>query len=288
MKQLLLSAALSTAALASFGQADSTPTASKVDTIRIGNMVIIKKQDANGTTYESKSATGRSQSGPRKPRRVATSWLNLDLGFANFQDKTDYASAAARAYARPQAGGPVFTSSDFNLRPAKSVNVNLWIFRQRLGLTKDRVLRLTYGLMLEMNNYRFDTDLRTTYVKGSDPHVTRSADKFRKNKLALDYVTLPLMLGIDTRPGRSGGLTLSGGVSVGYLYSSRNKQIGPHGKQKIRGNFDIEPWKLSYVAEVGLGPVMLYGSYAPNSLYKAGLDHMPYNVGLRFGDWNKW
>ena len=287
MKTMLLAAACTTAALASYGQSDSTHNEA-TDTIRIGNMTIIKKKNGSTTTGETNSGnTVRWTTEKKKAKRVATSWMNFDFGFSNFTDNTNYGSAAAQAYARPAAGAPAFGSGDFNLRNAKSVNVNLWIIRQRAGITKNRVLHVSYGLMLEMNNYRFDTDLKTTYAKGNDPHVFRDNKTFKKNKLALDYVTLPLMLGIDTKP-NGGGFSLSAGVSVGYLYSSRNKQISTEdGKQKIKGNFDIEPWKFQYIGEVGLGPIMLYGSYAPKSMYKTGLDHAPYNIGLRFGDWDK-
>lgn len=288
MKTMLLAAACTTAALASYGQSDSTRTET-ADTIRVGNMTIIKKKDGSTNTVETNGGnTVRWSSGKKKPKRVSTNWMTLDLGFSNFTDNTNYGSAAAQAYARPAAGAPAFSGSDFNLRNGKSVNVNLWIVRQRAGITKNRVLNVSYGLMLELNNYRFDTDLKTTYVKGSDPHVFRDNKTFEKNKLALDYVTVPLMIGFDTRPGR-GGFTLAAGVSMGYLYNSRNKQVSAErGKLKNRGNFDIEVWKFQYIGEIGFGPVKLYGSYAPYTVYERGLVHKPYNVGIRLGDWENW
>jgi len=288
MKQMLLLAASFTAAMASYGQTDSTQTQGN-DTINIGSMVIIKKKDANGTTYQSKSGNTKWYSGKHKPKRLETSWFTFDFGFNNLVDETDYTSAAAMDYARAiRPGEAPFTSSDFNLRNGKSINTNIWIFRQKWGMTQDRVLKLTYGLMLELNNYRFDTELKTTYKKGSDPYVFRDKFPFRQNKMALDYVTIPLMIGFDTKPGR-GGFTMSAGVSIGYLYSSRNKQISNEkGKQKIKGNFDIEPWKFQYIGEIGVGPMMLYASYAPQTFYKTGLEHMPYNFGIRLGDWDNW
>lgn len=287
MKTMLLVAACTTAALASYGQSDSTRTET-ADTIRVGNMTIIKKKDGSTAKVDSNGTTTvRWSTGKKKPKRVTTNWMTFDFGFSNFTDNTNYGSAAARAYARPAVGAPAFSGSDFNLRNGKSVNVNLWIVRQRAGITKNRVLNVSYGLMLELNNYRFDTDLKTSYVKGSDPHVFRDSKTFEKNKLALDYVTVPVMIGIDTKP-NGGGFSLSAGVSAGYLYSSRNKQVSNEaGKQKIKGNFDLQPWKFQYVGEIGLGPIVLYGSYAPKSMYKSGLDHAPYNIGLRFGDWDQ-
>ena len=57
------------------------------------------------------------------------------------------------------------------------------------------------------------------------------------------------------------------------------------GKQKNKGDYDLEQFKLSYVAELGLGPVRLYGSYSPKSFYGSGLDMRPYTIGVRFSNW---
>jgi hypothetical protein len=288
MKKALLTAAIAMAALTVHAQTDTTQPMQD-DTIRIGDMIIIKRKDGTTTTVEGNSGSTRWYYGRRRPKRTETSWFTFDFGVNNYTDKTDYSTPEAQQYARAiRPGEAPFTSSDFNLRTGKSINTNLWFFRQKYGVTKNRVLKLTYGLMLEMNNYRYDTELRNTYRKGSDPHVFRDSVSFSKNKLALDYLTLPLMIGFDTRPGR-GGFTLSAGASIGYLYSSRNKQIsGERGKQKIKGNFDMEVWKFQYIAEVGFGPIMLYGTYAPQSMYERGLDIRPYSVGIRVTDWDNW
>jgi hypothetical protein len=284
MKKALFMAAFTTAALAGMAQSESTQ--STADTIRIGEMVIIKKKDGNNTTYESKKENKKWYDGKPKPKRTSTSWLNLDLGFNNFVDKTDYSTAEAQNFARAiRPGEKQFSSSDFNLRPGRSVNVNIWIFRGRYGVSKDRKLVLTYGLMMELNNYMYDRSLRTSYTSGTEPFVFRDSIAFTRNKLAADYIGVPLMIGYDARPGR-GGFSVSAGVSVGYMYSSRNRQrSSERGNVRNRGNFDMEPWKLQYVAEIGFGPVKLYGAYSATSMFQRGLDHRPYAVGVRFGDW---
>lgn len=287
MKHIVLLAACTTAALAGFGQSDSTQT-DKPDTIKIGSMTIIKKKDGSSTTTTESKGT-KWYTGKRKPKRVETSWLNFDFGFNNFVDETDYSSPEAQQFARAtRPGEPPFSESDFNLHYGKSINTNIWFFRQHFRFTNDRKMRLTYGLFLETNNYRFDPALRTSYQSGKDPFVWRDSINFRKNKLALDYLTVPLMVGFDTRPGRR-GFSIGAGVSMGYLYNSRNKQVSnERGKLKNRGNFDVEVWKFQYIGEIGTGPVKLYFSYAPSTVYERGLIHKPYNVGIRLGDWQTW
>ena len=75
---------------------------------------------------------------------------------------------------------------------------------------------------------------------------------------------------------------MSAGVSAGYLYSARQKIKIDGDKTKLHDDFNLEKWKLSYIAELTLGPVRLYGSMAMKNMWEKGLDQTPYNVGIRF------
>ena len=105
-----------------------------------------------------------------------------------------------------------------------------------------------------------------------------------KNKLAADYLTVPLMMNINFTPGQGRGFGISGGISAGYLYSARQKTKDGD-KHKLRDDFDLKKWKVSYIGELLLGPVKLYGSYATQSMWDKGLDQTPYTVGIRFSNW---
>lgn len=287
MKFLLTSAVLLMAAITTHAQTDTTQT-EKPDTIRVGGMIIINKKGTDSGTMESGDgdvSVTYSSSKSKTGKRLSTSWLNFDFGFANYIDETNYSSAAAQDYARAiRPGEAPYSESDLRLNTGKSVNFNLWIVKQRFGLTPNNKLNAKWGLMLETNNYRYETE--NSYAKSPQPYMFRDSVNFSKNKLAMDYITVPLMLGFSTRPYSEKGFTISAGVSMGYLYNSRSKQVSDErGKQKNKGNFDFEPWKFQYIGEVGLGVVKLYASYAPQSVYKRGLDVRPYNVGLRFGEW---
>jgi len=280
-------------AISGFAQADTTKTDTvrthKQDTIKVGNFVIIKKdKPANGDSQDSGHHYSfdiniGSSSTPHKHKTsiISTNWLIFDLGFCNFRDKTVYGSPEANSYL--QSGtGPHFTSSDLDLNNGKSSNVNIWLFMQKLDVYKN-VLNLKYGLGLEMYNYRYENNI--TYHK-NPAYIYRDTIIFSKNKLAADYVTIPFMININPFPHKRQGFSFSVGVSAGYLYNSRNKQISDErGKQKIKGDFDLEPWRLAYVAEMVLGPVRVYGSYSFNTMHQNGLRQYPYAIGLRLSNW---
>jgi len=273
-------------------QTDSTGVSNDADTIRIGNIIIIK----NGHKGDDNRATERNINiGKRRSNKlsnVSTNWMIFDIGLSNYSDDTNYGSTGSYLYNRPNA--IPLGENDFKLNAGKSINVNIWFFMQRLNLIKHNV-NLKYGLGLELNNYRYKTASNLSYLE-SNPYITnqitsaviiRDSIGFSKNKLAADYLTVPLMLNFVTNPGNQDrGLSLSVGVSAGYLYSQRNKQISSErGKDKNKGDYDLERFKLSYVAEVGLGPVKFFGSYSPTSFYKSGLNMKPYTVGFRFSNW---
>ncbi|MEO7768032.1 MAG: outer membrane beta-barrel protein [Ferruginibacter sp.] len=268
------------------------------DTIRIGNIIITKQGNKSNDDdkdrdrdkdFSTHVTWGKNHS---KPGNVSTNWGIVDLGFANYSDETNYALAGSYLYNR--AGTVALGKGDFKLNVGKSVNVNIWFFMQRLNLIKQHV-NLKYGLGLELNNYRYRSSANISYLEqnpyqagqSNSPLIIRDSIHFSKNKLAADYVTVPLMLNFSTSPGYTNkGLSLSAGISAGYLYSQRNKQVSSErGKQKNGGDYDLERFKLSYVAEIGLGPVRLYGSYSPKSFYSTGLNMKPYTVGVRLSNW---
>jgi hypothetical protein len=154
---------------------------------------------------------------------------------------------------------------------------------QRVSIIES-VLNLKYGLGIESNNYFFKTGI--TYVDDINVYTTRGGvNELSKNKLVANYLTVPVMLNINTNPMKGKrGFQFSAGVSGGYLSSARQKQKGAGGTDKTKSNFNLEQFKLSYVAELGLGPVKLYGSVASKPMHQYGLDQVPYTLGLRFSN----
>jgi hypothetical protein len=263
----------------------------KKDTIHVGGITIIKK--GKNKKEGAVEVTAGTDNDKKKKSKVSTNWWVLDLGFSNYDDKTNYANAGSYLVNRP--GYPNLDKNDFKLRAGKSINVNIWVFMQRVSLIKNYV-NLKYGFGLELNNYRYKSDINyneggpvpyTANLQTNAPFIFRDSISFSKNKLAADYATIPVMLNFVSNPRQhKKGISLGLGVSAGYLYSQRNKQkSAERGKLKNKGDYDLERFKFSYVAELGVGPVMFYGSYSPKSIYERSLDIRPYNVGFRFSYW---
>lgn len=276
MKRILLVCVAACLFSAGFAQTDTT--GKKYDTIRIGGMIIIRKPGTNEREIITGDKKVKIPSRKQKNEDITTNWWVFDIGYAGFNDKTNYSSTAAQAFA------PGSNEDWFDLRGGKSRNVNVWFFIQRLNMIK-HVVNLKYGLGLELNNYFFDDESirfqKNPTLITMDPNLKDA----KKNKLAADYLTVPLMLNFNFTPDRRNGFGFSGGVSAGYMYSARQKIKIDGDKDKVRNDFDLKRWKLSYIGEINLGPVKLYGSYAFETMWDKGLDQTPYNVGFRLSNW---
>jgi len=295
MKKILLTLVAVATTSAIFAQVDSTTT-NHPDTIKVGNYVIVKKGNSQpGDSAKTKKSVSISvgtddlldikvnnrNSSKKKNPNVSTSWWIFDLGFANFRDQTNYATAQAGSYFATTNRGQV-NQNGMNLINGKSSNVNIWFFMQKMNVIKHK-LNLKYGLGVEMYNYRFEHS--TSFRKDPFNYIFNDSVSFSKNKLYAEYITVPFMVNFMPMPENKKSLSVSAGISAGYLIRSRNKQISAErGKQKINGNFDLAPFRIAVVGELGLGKVKLYGSLSVNSLYKenTGLQQYPYTLGIRF------
>ena len=245
-------------------QTDSTSNTQESDTVKVGNFIIIKKnKDGNSSNSNSvwkdwdRNFDIRIERRNRAKKNISTNWWIMDLGFTNFRDQTNYTAAQAGGYFRTlrPADGPVNENS-FKLNNGKSTNVNIWFFMQKVNVVK-HVVNLKYGLGLEMYNFRYDS--RLSYRKDPNPYVYNDSISFSKNKLYAGYLTVPFMININTSPNNRRGFSISAGMSAGYLISSRNKQkSSERGKQKSPGDFNLEPFRVAAIGEVGLGPIRLY------------------------------
>ncbi|MEO6681911.1 MAG: hypothetical protein ABIN48_03710 [Ginsengibacter sp.] len=294
MKKIILILTVLCISITSFAQQDTSRVAKDSimverdnDTIRIGGMIILK----NKTERDKRVVVTVGDKKKTKENNFisTSSWL-FDIGFSNWTDKTNYSSNSSLVN-RP--GSPDLAENDLKLKSGKSVNVNIWLFMQKMNLIEHYV-NLKYGLGVELNNYRFKSAI-SFHEGGLNPYnssqnipkafIFRDSISFSKNKLAADYVTVTLMINFNTNPKSSrNSLKISAGVSMGYLYSSRNKQVsGERGKKKNGGDYDLDKWKFSYVGELGLGSINFYGTYTPKSIFTNDLNFTPYNIGIRIG-----
>lgn len=246
----------------------------KADTSHFGPVSVITKKKGD-KTETTKVIIGASDSS--HPKNVSLDWFGFDLGLNNYIDRSNYGSAEVNDFV---PGSPEASSGMFSLRTGKSVNVNIWPILVKVNLINHYVGFKT-GIGIEMNNYRYAKNI--TYKNDiSKTYIFRDTINFKKNKLFTEYLTIPVLLTFESNPyhyGRS--FHFSGGPTFGYLVKSRTKQKSKaFGKVKNNDPFNLEKFRTGLRAELGYGPVTLYGAYSFTPIHQYGLEQYPFSVGL--------
>jgi len=237
-----------------------------------------------GITLEDGDSTKKKvdQGEKEKTGRVRLTFSMLDLGVNMLNDNTTYTDPTVVSYLKVPSAQR--NADLFDLKNGKSINVNIYPIMAKLPIvkTKKQRLYLATGLGMQIYNFRFDNPI--TYVKNPNAVVMDSI-AFKKNKLGVYFVNIPLMLTSKTKLHKSTWLVYGVGASAGYRISSWNKQVsGTRGKVKTHGNFDMSDYNTCLTAEFGVeGIIRFYGSYQLNSLYNNGIDQRPISVGIRIG-----
>ncbi|MBX6380174.1 MAG: outer membrane beta-barrel protein [Thermoflavifilum aggregans] len=268
---------------------DSIPTVEE-DTVIVGRWRIIHRESPEGHSY-----TDIYRIPKPAFQRVFTHWLGIDFGWNNFVDRSDYAGLSGvnpnvKAYDysaqglytfAPRPPSDPLTASEFSLVPEKSVNVNIWIFRQQRYLRNNKI-GMEYGLGLLMNNFRYRRNI--TYVnQGSHTMVIRDSISFRKNKLFTEYLTVPVFLCFHLSGRGDEGFQVKLGSNFGYLFKSRTKQVSDaRGKVKTNDNFNLSTFRVSPELALGWHSWSFYVTYSLTPLHQYGVKQYPYAFGIRF------
>jgi hypothetical protein len=175
-----------------------------------------------------------------------------------------------------------------SLNLIKSTNIQLNLFEENLKLSK--YAGFVTGLGIDWRNYRFDN---SNVVLQNNPNyfdgTLMNDNNYKKSKLLVTYLTVPLLLELQTnRFTNRNSFHIAGGISSGLRIGSHSKvkyenQNGSTEKDKDRSDFNLNPFKLDATALIGWGSINLYGNYALIDMFKTdrGPELRPFSVGLR-------
>ncbi len=250
-----------------------------------GNTINAQEKDEHNKTSISIGSDGISINSEKKiEKEFSIDFFILDLGLNSLQDKSDYTSTAAQTLL--QVPDEYQNANLFTLRSGKSWNVNLWpvVASWRMVSGDGQKIYIGTGVGLQMYNFRFNKPV--TYTNDVNPAVyLDSTHTITKNKLAVTYLSVPLMLTFKTKAAKKAWIVYGFGITGGYRLTSHMKQVSnENGKQKDHDKFNLSDFNSCATAEIGLdGYFRLYASYQLTALHDNGLDQHPLSIGLRFG-----
>jgi len=178
-------------------------------------------------------------------------------------------------------------ASFLELDYAKSIQFGLNLYEKDFHLVKNYI-NLVTGFGFDFNSYAFQNNISlngdTTYLSASND----STIDYKKNKLNVTYLKIPLMLEFNTSKNPNKNLHIGVGVDIAYRIGAVTKQKydanDKHYKIKQKDDFNLEPFKYSAVARVGFNDVTIFASYGLNRLFKKdkGPQVYPFTVGVTF------
>jgi len=243
----------------------------KIDTtrLRIGGLEIVIKDrgDGNGDVDVFSHKEIDDDHSPSNDR-IQTRYFMLDIG--------------SNTYLSDGKFNLPNELNNMELDYGKSVNINLHLFRQRIGLI-GKNLNFMYGLELTWNNYHFAEDI--TLIHDVDElTIVEENINFKKNAFSTTFLQVPVLLNIETNPNKlSRSFRLSAGVYGGVLLGARTKQKSSEkGKVKIKDDFNLNKFRYGAIGQIGFGCVNFYVDYALNDLFKEsqGPELTPISIGF--------
>lgn len=248
-------------------------------TISIGKAgITITANDSAGSVVVDEDAAEEDIS--TKPRLRSHIFM-MDLGINLLHDNSNYSDPAVKNYLNVPSNYQ--NKSLFDLRTSKSVNVNIypWLIRFSALRTHNQRIYISTGFGFQFYNFRYESSL--TYTK-APPGVILDNIAMKKDKLAIDYLNVPLMFTFKSRMHGHHWLAYGVGVTEGVRIASWTKQKSDtRGKVKMHDSYGLADFNSCISAEIGIdGAFRFYATYQLTSIYQNGLDQHPVCFGIRF------
>jgi hypothetical protein len=170
---------------------------------------------------------------------------------------------------------------------ARNLGWNLNLFEKDFRFAGGRMQVVTgMGFSFNYYNLKNKTTLNADSVYTSSYAYNTAAD-YRKNRLRESWITVPLLLELNTSRRDSRNFHIAAGVIGGLKLGSSTKQIftmSNHTFETIRhDDYNLFPFKLDATVRVGYGKMTLFATYSLTPLfeYGKGPEVYPFTVGVR-------
>ncbi len=209
---------------------------------------------------------------PKTPAQRYNHFAGLDIGVNGFVSPNNSLDLQKEA-------------QFLDLNYGKSIVVGLNVWEQYIPIAKEKFGIVT-GLGIEYANYDLDNDIDIFHDKDTTFGFENLNKSINKNKFKTTYLNLPLMLETNIGKDAQHSFHLAAGALIGYRLGSKTKQKysenGEGYKVKNRGDYNLNPWRLSATARVGYGDFTFFASYSLTELFEdnKGPEVYPFTIGI--------
>lgn len=251
--------------IAAFAQIDSTAvqvdtSASQMDTSALYVEPLVQADSPVVERRTMKIDINPFGLGKQGARKIKTRWVMLDFAFSALAHEGDLNMPN--------------TDGRYDLRPleqniGKSTAWTLWVYKQRIRLSKDKRLNLYHGLGFDFMLHNFSN--RNLVLKPGTNQYEFSVDTQRvdNNRLYTSYVQIPIWLNYETNPGNmKNSFRASLGVYGGLLLGS-NVDVCGEGRATLhyKDDFNLNRVKYGITGYIGYGYVNFFANYSLSGLF---------------------
>ncbi len=183
-----------------------------------------------------------------------------------------------------------YMSLNYGLR---NLSWNLNLFEKDFRFAHDH-LQIVTGLGFSFNGFNMKNkstlNADSSYTSNLNT-INNSSVTLIKNKLRESFITVPLLLELNTSRIRSKNFHIAVGVIGGLKLGSSTKQVFTEDNKTFRDirrdDYNLYPFKLDATVRIGYSFFTVFATYSLTPLFQTnkGPELYPFNIGIRIIPW---
>lgn len=168
---------------------------------------------------------------------------------------------------------------------ARSIGFNFNLVEKRFPIFREYV-GLTTGLGIQWNRFALKNNVDVMVSADSTYGVENTTVDYKKNVLRSTYLQIPLLLEITTNKDNDKAWHISagvvGGIRIGSSLKTKWEDAGKTNKERVKSNYNLNPFEAHATAIVGYGDISLYVNYGLTQVFEKdkGPNYAPVSAGI--------
>lgn len=168
---------------------------------------------------------------------------------------------------------------------ARSIGFNFNLVEKRFPIFREYV-GLTTGLGIQWNRFALKNNVDVMVSADSTYGVENTTVDYKKNVLRSTYLQIPLLLEITTNKDNDKAWHISagvvGGIRIGSSLKTKWEVAGKTNKDRVKSNYNFNPFEAHATAIVGYGDISLYVNYGLTQVFEKdkGPNYAPVSAGI--------
>ena len=168
---------------------------------------------------------------------------------------------------------------------ARSIGFNFNLVEKRFPIFREYV-GLTTGLGIQWNRFALKNNVDVMVSADSTYGVENTIVDYKKNVLRSTYLQIPLLLEITTNKDNDKAWHISagvvGGIRIGSSLKTKWEDAGKTNKDRVKSNYNLNPFEAHATAIVGYGDISLYVNYGLTQVFEKdkGPNYAPVSAGI--------